>query len=234
MKPIFVISALLLCAVGSASPVSAQIYTWRDSSGTLVLSDRPLGSVARSFPVPTARTVRVTTPLYGTAVSTYDAIIQEHSNLNRIRPDLVRAVIQVESGFNARAISPKGAMGLMQLMPATASLFRVRNAFDPGENIRAGVMYLRQLIDKYNGNEELALAAYNAGPGAVDKYGSRIPPYRETQNYVRKIQSRTIVSRETPRTRFYKSVEIVNGQPIVSYSDKKPSAGTYEEISVRK
>lgn len=224
----------MLCTVGTAIPASAQIYTWRDSSGTLVLSDKPLGSVARSFPVPSARTVRVTTPLYGTVASTYDAIIREHSNLNRIRPDLVRAVIQVESGFNPRAISPKGAMGLMQLMPATASLFRVRNAFDPGENIRAGVMYLRQLIDKYAGNEELALAAYNAGPGAVDKYGSSIPPYQETQNYVRKIQSATIVNRTTPGVRFYKSVEIVNGQPIVSYSDKKPSTGTYEEISVRK
>lgn len=193
-----------------------------------------MGGVARSFPVPTARTARVVTPLYGTAASTYDAIIREHSNLNRLRPDLVRAVIQVESGFNPRAISPKGAMGLMQLMPATASLFRVLNAFDPGENIRAGVMYLRQLIDKYNGNEELALAAYNAGPGAVDKYGSRIPPYQETQNYVRKIQSATIVNRTTPDVRFYKSVEIVNGQPVLSYTDKQPTTGTYEEISVRK
>lgn len=224
----------MLCGVGTAIPASAQIYTWRDSSGTLVLSDKPLGSVARSFPVPSARTVRVTAPLYGTATSNYDAVIREHSSLNRIRPDLVRAVIQVESGFNPRAISPKGAMGLMQLMPATASLFRVRNAFDPGENIRAGVMYLRQLIDKYNGNEELALAAYNAGPGAVEKYGSRVPPYQETQNYVRKIQKTTIVDRATPGVRFYKSVEIVNGQPILSYSDKKPSTGPYEEISVRK
>jgi soluble lytic murein transglycosylase-like protein len=220
--------------LSAAGPAEAQIYSWRDSSGTLVLSDRPLGSVARAVVTPPARIVRVAPPLYGTATSAYDGIIKEHSSLNRVRPDLVRAVIQVESGFNPRAVSPKGAMGLMQLMPATASLFRVLDAFDPAENIRAGVRYLRQLIDKYDGNEELALAAYNAGPAAVDKYGSRIPPYRETQDYVRKIQSATIVNRTPATARFYKSVEIVDGQPIVSYSDRKPADGTYEEISVRK
>ena len=104
-----------------------------------------------------------------------------------IRPDLVRAVIQVESAFNPRAVSPKGAMGLMQLMPATAKQFGVIDPFNPAENIRAGVSYLRQLLDRYDHDEQLALAAYNAGPGAVDKYGSKVPPYKETQNYVLKI-----------------------------------------------
>ena len=103
-------------------------------------------------------------------------MVQEHAARQSLRPDLVRAVIQVESGFNPHARSPKGAMGLMQLMPATARDLGVHNAYDPGENIRGGTLYLRQLLDWFDGDEELALAAYNAGPNAVDCYGRRIPP----------------------------------------------------------
>ena len=117
----------------------------------------------------------------------YEPLIRQHATQHRVRPDLVRAVIQVESAFNPRAVSPKGAMGLMQLMPATAKQFGVIDPFNPAENIRAGVSYLRQLLDRYDHDEQLALAAYNAGPGAVDKYGSKVPPYKETQNYVLKI-----------------------------------------------
>src|SRR5918996_6352699 len=119
----------------------------------------------------------------------YEPLIQEHAERNGLRPSLVRAVIQVESGFDARARSPKGAMGLMQLMPATARELQVEDPYDPRENIRGGTIYLRRLIDKYDGNEELALAAYNAGAGAVDRYGKTIPPYRETREYVKKVGS---------------------------------------------
>ena len=104
--------------------------------------------------------------------------------MNTVNVDLVRALIQAESAFNPRAVSPKGALGLMQLMPATAAEFGVTDAFNPAQNIRAGVRYLKQLLDTYEGRVELALAAYNAGPGAVKKYGGKVPPYRETQNYV--------------------------------------------------
>ena len=112
----------------------------------------------------------------------------------------MRAVVQVESGYNPYARSPKGALGLMQLMPATIQQFGVRNPFNPMENIRAGVSYLRQLLDRYSNNEALALAAYNAGPGAVDRHGEAVPPYRETRDYVSKINRMAGHSTKVPGT----------------------------------
>jgi soluble lytic murein transglycosylase-like protein len=157
-------------------------------------------------------------------------LIHQHSTLQGVRDDLVRAVIQVESAFNPRAVSPKGAMGLMQLMPTTAARFGVLDAFNPGENIRAGVGYLKQLLDRYDHNEQLALAAYNAGPLAVDRHGSQIPPYRETQNYVKRISAIGGTTQRAPATRIYKSVEIIDGQPVLRYSNTKPSGGDYQEV----
>jgi soluble lytic murein transglycosylase-like protein len=141
-----------------------------------------------------------------------------------VRPDLVRAVIQVESAFNPAAVSPKGAMGLMQLMPATAEMFGVGNPFNPDENVRAGVAYLRRLLDRYDNDERLALAAYNAGPGAVDRYGQTVPPFRETLRYVSTIDEMTngTASRTSrvPGTRVYRTVEIIDGREVVRYSDR--------------
>ncbi len=131
--------------------------------------------------------------------------------------------MQVESGFNPYARSPKGAMGLMQLMPATAKQYGVRNAFNPTENVRAGVAYLRELLDRYQDNEELALAAYNAGPGAVDKHGQTVPPYRETQSYVAQINRMAAKPVNIPGTTIYKTIELTpDGRPVTLYTDKKP------------
>jgi soluble lytic murein transglycosylase-like protein len=103
-----------------------------------------------------------------------------------VDPALIEAIVANESGFDARATSSAGARGLMQLMPATAAGLGVTNAYDPAQNVWAGTRYLRGLLDRFGGNVELAVAAYNAGPGAVEKYGG-VPPYAETRNYVRAV-----------------------------------------------
>lgn len=120
----------------------------------------------------------------------YDELVKKSCARHGVDPNLVFSVMRQESGFNYRAKSYKGATGLMQLMPATARRFGVQNIYDPAENIEAGTRYLRFLLDTFNGDVGLALAGYNAGEGAVMKYGYRVPPYRETQHYVRSISAK--------------------------------------------
>jgi len=214
------------------SPAEAQIYAWRDSHGVLVLSDRPLDPQAKSFAVARTSSIRTTTPAVVRVGNGYQELIEWHAANNQVRPELVRAVIQVESGYNRYAQSRKGAMGLMQLMPSTAARMGVRDPYDPAQNIRGGVTYLRQLLNRYNDNEELALAAYNAGPDAVDQHGSTVPPYRETRNYVRRIKGMTAVTAVSAGRVVYKTIEIINGRPIPRYSDTKPASGQYEIVAV--
>jgi soluble lytic murein transglycosylase-like protein len=113
-------------------------------------------------------------------------VIRSASGTYRLDPDLVNSVIRAESGFNVRAVSPKGAQGLMQLMPGTASQLGVRNAFDPQANVEGGTRYLRELLERYDFDLIKALAAYNAGPHRVEQYGG-VPPYYETKAYVARI-----------------------------------------------
>jgi len=123
------------------------------------------------------------------AIRTPEAIrevIGRTSSQFNVDPKLVDAMVRVESGYDPKALSPKGAQGLMQLIPATAVRFGVQDPFDPAENVRGGVSYLNELLTQFNGSVPLTLAAYNAGEGAVERYGG-IPPYAETQNYVRKV-----------------------------------------------
>ncbi len=132
--------------------------------------------------------------------SPYDGVIAHHARRNGLEERLVRSIIQVESAWNPRARSNKGALGLMQLMPETARELGVARAFDAEENIRGGTDYLRQMLDRFDGDLELALAGYNAGPGAVSRYG-RVPPYPETERYIDKVmhlyRGRTTVTAST-------------------------------------
>lgn len=212
-----------------AVPAEAQIYTWRDANGNLVVSDRPAAGGTLSFRVPSSTAVRATRAPVASR-GAFDALIARHAARHQVRADLVRAVIQVESAFDPLARSPKGAMGLMQLMPATAAEMGVSDPYDPDQNIRGGVAYLRRLLDRYDNNEELALAAYNAGPTAVSEYGNAVPPYGETERYVRRIQVLTAVSASTERA-VYKTIEIVGGRAVRSYSDRKPASRDFEVVT---
>jgi len=162
--------ALASVALVSLAPAAgAEIFTLVQPDGSLLITDQPL--------LPPA------TPGVGLVIEhPIDAIARRHG----MDPLLVRAVIRVESNFDPRAVSPKGAAGLMQLMPETAMRYGVENRFDPAQNVDAGARYLRDLLIKYDYHLWHALAAYNAGAGAVQKYKG-IPPYRETINYVKRI-----------------------------------------------
>src|SRR6185436_8160371 len=231
----------VLC-LGMAAPASAQIYSWQDANGNLVVSNRRPGSAVyeeKSFVVPKAENIRATRYVAADRARPYEEIIAEHSRAHGVRVELVKAVMQVESAFNPYARSAKGALGLMQLMPATMQRYGVKNPFDPRENVRGGVAYLRHLLDRYENNEQLALAAYNAGPGAVDKYGQSVPPYKETRNYVKQIGRMTAVGDATTRpiamrdNTIFKVTEVIDGRTIVRYTDKKPTSGAVETVGAR-
>ena len=128
-----------------------------------------------------------------------DRLIRVNGSKYNVDPYLIFLVMEQESHFNAGAVSPKGARGLMQLMPGTAARFGVRRVHDPAQNISGGTRYLRELLNRFNNRVDLVLASYNAGEGAVAKFGNRVPPYRETRNYVKKISYR--YKRTTVRTR---------------------------------
>jgi soluble lytic murein transglycosylase-like protein len=211
----------LVCVFAVPATVQAQIYAWRDADGNLVLSDKPKVKEAQKVDTfsPTAESVGLATlpPVTARRAALYDDLIVANARDQGIRADLVHAVIRAESAYDPWARSFKGAMGLMQIMPDTARDYGVLNPYDPAENIRAGVRYLRRLLDRYGDNEELALAAYNAGPTTVDRYGQKVPPYRETQTYVAKI---TKATKKSPSRRVYRTVETIDGREVVRYSNK--------------
>lgn len=218
--------ATLLCAL-TPSLAQAQLYSWKDASGRLIISDTPRDSAAKVYPVAyIGSSFGVTRPVVNKRAREFDELIIKHATLHSLSPDFVRAVIQAESAFNPMARSHKGAMGLMQLMPGTAAQYHVTNAYDPAENIRGGVAYLKSLMTRFKDDVSLALAAYNAGPGAVAKYGNTIPPYKETRNYVAKIRSNSgALSAVRSSGHLYQVVTVVDGHKSVKYYDKpRPGA----------
>ena len=214
--------------VGSAGTTEAQIYTWRNADGVPVFSDTPRAPGVATVQVPGTPAVRATHAALPVPGHSLGAIILREATRREVRPELVRAVIQVESAFDPRARSSKGAMGLMQLMPATAADLHVLDPYDPVQNIRGGVAYLRRLLDRYDGDEELALAAYNAGPEAVARHDNQVPPFRETRNYLHRVRLLTTgTDRELATTQvhgqtIYETYELVDGRRIRSYSDVPP------------
>jgi soluble lytic murein transglycosylase-like protein len=138
---------------------------------------------------------------FSTGDASIDRLIVDSGTRNGVDPVLLYSIMHRESSFKRNALSPKGARGLMQLMPGTAARFGVRNIFDPQQNIEGGARYMRVLLDMFDGDVRLALAGYNAGEGAVLKYGRRVPPYAETQEYVRRISERYALMRDPSTAR---------------------------------
>ena len=183
--------ALLTALLFAPALASAEgVYKYTESDGTIVYTNvKPSGKKARRLTStfsrpPSASEVPSARP---SAAATYEAIIEDAARRYRIPANLVRAVMHAESNFDPMAVSPKGASGLMQLMPATAEQMYVKDIFDVRENIEGATRYLRVLANMFDGDMVKMVAAYNAGPEAVKKYGGNVPPYPETQAYVRKV-----------------------------------------------
>jgi soluble lytic murein transglycosylase-like protein len=194
------LTAILLPA--SAFAANSKIYTYLDSQGLRHYTDVPDNSRYRLLDLsPRDRTAsgdRYDVVLLARATQ-YDSIIEHAAVSSALEPNLLRAVIVVESGFNSHAVSKRGAVGLMQLMPATATRFGVSNPYDPRQNVHAGARYLKFLIDRFGQDIRLALAAYNAGEEAVDRNGGQIPPFYETQLYVPRVLKIYKMLTEQPR-----------------------------------
>jgi soluble lytic murein transglycosylase-like protein len=181
-----VIAALAFLTITTTEAVYADIYKYVDNDGVLHLTNVP--SIPNAKYVLILREKRIIFQS-DIDVNKFDHIISNAARKFKIDPALIKAIIKAESNFNHEAISPVGAQGLMQLMPATAYALQVENVFHPENNIEGGTRYLRYLLNTFRGNLKLTLAAYNAGERAVAKYNNNVPPYRETQNYIRRVLS---------------------------------------------
>ena len=170
---------LLFSVFGGILPASADIYRYVDAEGRVHFTDTPTHGRWNMY--------LKEKPAADAGHRSYLEIIRQHGRSFCLEEALVKAVIKVESDYQSRTVSSKGAQGLMQLIPETARDLKVKNPFDPFENIRGGSQYLRQMLDLFNEDLELALAAYNSGPTTVKRYGG-IPPYDETRNYVKRVK----------------------------------------------
>jgi len=187
---------LLLFLLGTAGQSMAQITAVTNEDGRRMFVNAEPPTLVKITPVKPRAAIYLSgevsftgrnRPAMTLSRDGVEAMVREAAERHHVDPALVRAVIETESNWNAGAMSRKGAVGLMQLIPTTAQRFGANDAFNPKQNVDAGVRYLKQLLERYNGNLDLALAAYNAGEGAVDR-AHGIPSYRETRNYVQKVQ----------------------------------------------
>lgn len=191
MKKILIITLALVMAYTYTCPAGG-IYKYTDQNGVTHFTNVPTGNgykkIISTKDKETHRSAIKKNRSSSASVSYYSHIIDSKSKKYNIEPSLINAVIKVESNGNSRAVSRKGAKGLMQLMPATASEMHVNNPFNPEENIDGGTRYLRYLLNRFDGDVSLALAAYNAGPKKIEKFGG-IPPILETREYVKRVLS---------------------------------------------
>ena len=169
----------------------AEIYSYRDESGKIHLANRPSGKIVPLKKPPVSGSSHLFRPVavggaFLSANSRYDNLIRRAADYHKVSFGLIKAVVHAESAFNARAASRKGALGLMQLMPGTAREMGVREVFNPEQNILGGTRYLKKMLEIYNEDIRLSLAAYNAGPAAVDRNGG-VPPFPETHRFIRKV-----------------------------------------------
>jgi soluble lytic murein transglycosylase-like protein len=178
--------------LSGAAGAHADVYSFVADDGVTHFSDSPNDPRYRLLMrLPSDMAAAPARPtVQSSAPQVFEREITEAAHLSQVEPELLRAVIAVESNYNPRAVSKKGALGLMQLMPATARAYGVTNAWDAQQNIRGGAQHLRMLLDRLGNNKSLALAAYNAGLGAVLAYGRQVPPFAETRAYVPSVLQR--------------------------------------------
>ena len=180
------IAVSIVFIITAAIVAHADIYKYVDKEGVLHLTNVPSDHNAKYVMILKEKRILFQPNI---DVNKYDDLITKAANKFKLDSALIKAVIKAESNFNHRAVSPVGAQGLMQLMPKTASDLKVEDSFHPEKNIEGGARYLRYLLNTYKGDLTLALAAYNAGEKAVAKYNYNVPPYRETQNYIKRVFS---------------------------------------------